>query len=278
MTERPSTTGASSEQDPQKDGRTGTLVRGLAILDVLTSTQQPLSMADIAASTGLDQSTTLRLLRALEESEYVIRNEESKRFLPSPRLLRPLPLLHPIEQMRRESDPVLRSLSARVRRTALLVLFVGSERLVLDIAMYPGSLVPYYGNWLRGPLHATAGGKLVLLSMQEDRRQAMAGPEPFEAATPCTLTQWKALEENLVLCAQRGFAVSHGEHRLGVTEVAAPIRSWTGAIVGCLVAGGNSSELEGDAINLLGAEVKQSSELLVFNTPSLEAARHFCGR
>ncbi|RYF46697.1 MAG: hypothetical protein EOO27_38855, partial [Comamonadaceae bacterium] len=82
----------------------GTLLRGLAVMDVLLAARQPLSLIEVANRVQLDQSTTLRLLRALESVSQVIRIGDGKRYLASPKAMRPLSLRHPLEQFRRESS------------------------------------------------------------------------------------------------------------------------------------------------------------------------------
>ncbi len=257
--------------------RAGTLARGLALLECLAAAAAPMNLAELAAAAHLDQSTAHRLVRALEDAGYVVRHEASKRYSPSPKLLHPLPLMHPLEQVRREAAPLLRELAQQLQLTTLLVLFVGVERLVLDIVQVPGSLTPYYGSWLRGPLHATGGGKSLLLGLDAAQRRALLGPEPWTAATPHTLTGWAALDADLRLAAERGYIVSRNEHRLGVTNVGAPIRRWTGGAAGCLLATARSQDLDDAACARIGGELRRVAELLVFQAPSLESASRFCG-
>lgn len=258
--------------------RSGTLARGLTLLECLTAAPSPLTLAELAAAAALDQSTTHRLLKALEEAGYVVRHEATKRYSPSPKLLHPLPLLHPLDQLRREAAPLLRELTHQLQLTTVLVLFVGCERLVLDIAQLPGSLTPYYGSWLHGPLHATGGGKCLLLTLDAAQRRQWLGAEPWVACTPQTLTDWARLDADMTLSAQRGYVVSRNEHRPGITNVAAPITRWTGGAAGCLIATARSQDLDDAACAAVGDEVRRVAQLLVYQAPSLEAASRFCGR
>ena len=141
----------SRADGPERSERSGTLFRGLTVLETLTQALQPMSLAEIAAATGLDQSTTHRLLKVLDENQYVVRIGGSRRYCASPKLLHPLPLLHPLDELRREAAPLLKDLALRLRLTTVFVVFVGWERLVLDVAQVPGSLTPYYSTWLEGP-------------------------------------------------------------------------------------------------------------------------------
>lgn len=269
----------SDEQEIAERGeRTGTLVRGLAILNTLLGAAQPMNLAEVAAATGLDQSTAHRLLKTLEETQMVVRNDVTRRYSPSPKFLHPLPLLHPLDQLRRECSPVLSEIAHRLRKTTVLVLFIGRERLVLDIAQVPGSLTPYYGTWLHGPLHATAGGKALLMSVDVERRHALLGPGELEACTPQTIIDRAVLDDDLDVSAKRGYVISRGEHRVGVTNIAANITNWSGGVVGCLIATGQARDFDDDTVAEVGAELKRAAELLLYQAPSLEASGRFCGR
>lgn len=273
------TAASADESESVEPGeRTGTLVRGLAILDVLLEASQPMGLAEVAAATGLDQSTAHRLLKTLEEAQMAVRNDTTRRYSPSPKFLHPLPLLHPLDQLRRECSPVIGEIAHTLRKTTVLVLFIGWERLVLDIAQVPGSLTPYYGTWLHGPLHATGGGKALLMSVDANRRRILLGDGKLEACTSQTITGLEALDADLTASAERGYVVSRGEHRVGVTNVAANIKNWSGGTVGCLIVTGHSKEFDDDTVVKVGTELKRAAELLLYQAPSLEAAGRFCGR
>src|SRR5690606_27094609 len=200
---------------------TGTLSRGLAVMDVLLASSQPLSLAEVAAKVGLDQSTTLRLLRALEAARQVLRLADGKRYLASPKALRPLSLFHPLEALRREAAPMLRDLANKLSKTVVLVVYFGLERVVLDVLQSPGSLSPYYESWLKGPLHASGPGKALLLSMDDKSRKSALGAEPYAAFTDATIRSWDAIQRNLQEAAQLGVISVCDEHYDGLTALAA---------------------------------------------------------
>jgi ribose transport system substrate-binding protein len=56
------------------------LGKGLDVLDTLRGASAELRLTDIAEKTGLDMSTTFRLLRTLEAHGYVVRDKATKKF------------------------------------------------------------------------------------------------------------------------------------------------------------------------------------------------------
>lgn len=261
----------------ERDGPVGTLARGLRVLDALSTAPQPLGLAEVAGLTGLEQSTTLRLLRALEESRFVIRDGESKKYCLSPKALRPLPLLHPLEQLRREIAVPLRELALLIDKTVLLALYVGTERMVIDIAQGNNTINAYYDTWLTGPMHGTAAGKAHLATIDVKRRRSLLGPDPLPCYTQATLIDHARLDADIALSDTRGFFVALGESRPGIGALAANVHSWLGDPVGCLVATGNVRDFDEAIVEKIGLEVKQAADLIVVQAPSLVAAAQFCG-
>lgn len=261
--------------DSQRE-RSGTLARGLSLLEAVSNGATPMSLGELSAAVGLDQSTTLRLLRTLEEEGYVVRSCTTRRYSPSPKLLHPLPLLHPIQQLRRESQRALADAAREMSCTIILVLFMGLQRMVLEIGTAPGSLTPYYGPWLEGPLHATGVGKSLLASLPSEQRATMLGAGPLERFTDATILDVQALLDELEASARSGLVASREEYRVGVTNIAVPLRSWSGITVGCLNATGRASDLDGVAFDQVAEVLKRTAGLIVYQSPSLETVARYC--
>lgn len=255
---------------------TGSLSRGLAVLHVLASAAQPMGLAELAMATGLEQSTTLRLLKALEDIEYVLRLPDSKRYLPSPKALMPLPLPHPLEQLRAESWPVLQELTSEISQTVVLLVYLGGTRMVLNLIRGREGVAPYYGSWMHGPLHATAIGKALLLTYDAPARRKLLGKEPFEQATPHTLTRWDELDAELRLSAERGYTIGSNEYHEGLTAAAANVATWDGSVTGCIAATGQTRAFEGARMQEIGLAVKRAAGYLLYRAPSMSAVARFC--
>lgn len=257
---------------------TGTLSRGLAIMDVLLASSQPLSLAEVASRVGLDQSTALRLLRALETERQVLRLPDGKRYLASPKALRPLSLFHPLEQLRREAASMLRDLANKLSKTVVLVVYFGQERVVLDVLQSPGSLSPYFESWLQGPLHASGPGKALLLSMDDASRKAALGAEPYAVFTDATIRSWDEIQRNLQAAAPLGVISVCDEHYDGLTALAANFYGDTRNALGCIVVTGHSSELDAEAQQWVAKELANCARLMPFQASSLRQLELLSGR
>lgn len=268
-----------AKSNGDEGGAVGSLSRGLQIVDVLTSAQTCLTLSDVAAQTGLDASTTLRLLHSLGERGYVVRDESSKRYLAGPRALSPLPLFHPLTTFRREAEQVLKSLVEKTGQTCALVLFLGTERLVVDFHRGRDPLSLYYDTWLRTPLHATATGKSLLASLSEAEQQQLLGAGPYEVHTPLTITDPAVLKQQLEEVRQQGHAIARGEAFVDFVAIAAPLQMPSHSRpMGCLVVSSTRQllppELEPEVI----ASAKTAAALMLNTAPSLQVLKHWTPR
>jgi DNA-binding IclR family transcriptional regulator len=82
----------------------------------------------------------------------------------------------------------------------------------------------------RGPLHATALGKVLLAAAPDDVvERVLSGP--LRAYTPYTVTDPHRLREQLATVRERGVAYADQERRLGIVGVAVPIRGPVGQVI-----------------------------------------------
>jgi DNA-binding IclR family transcriptional regulator len=266
----------SNDEEP---AAVGSLSRGLQIVDVLTSAQGCLTLSEVAALTGLDASTALRLLHSLSERGYVVREESAKRYMAGPRALSPLSLFHPLTLFRREAEQVLRSLQKNTGETCALVLFLGKERLVVDFIRGKQPLSPYYDTWLKSPLHGSASGKILLAWLPDDEREQLLGSGPYTAHTPKTVTDPVVFKNQLDRVLRQGHAVARDDAHQGLVAIAAPMMMPTHSRpLGCLVITSTCELLpedaEADALN----ELKSAAALLMNSAPSLQILRNWTPR
>ncbi len=256
----------------------GTLMRGLAILDTLIAASHPLTLAEIAAEVKLDLSTTLRLLRSLEESQRVIRVGDGKHYLASPHTLRPLPLKHPLEELRRQADPRVRSLANKVNQSVVLVAYIGGERVVVDVMQAGSSLSPYYSTWLHGPLHASGPGKALLLATAPAEREALLGKPPYAARTAHTLTSRSAVDADLKQAAQNGYVLVRDEFYEGISAIAANFYAWDKSAIGCIAITGYTADFNDETIAFIAKELLACARLMPVQVSALQQIAQMSGR
>ena len=268
---------AAEEPDAEAVNR-GSLERGLAILRVLSEAQQPLSLTAIAEATGTDPSTVHRVLKVLVKQDYAIRDSSAKRYLPGAALLYPVSLFHPLQELRRDAQPLMQDLASRTGFTVALVVFLGQKRIVLDIRHGRERLAPFYDANHSRPIHASAVGKMLLMTLSAAAGQGLLGPEPYQRFTPSTITTWSALCEDLSAARERGYTSALDEAFVGLKAFAAPlVFGERRRVLGCLAVFGSSRTPQVLDLEQIPSEVVNAAALLGLMSAALRAVDHLGG-
>jgi IclR family transcriptional regulator, acetate operon repressor len=250
----------SHPMSPTTSPPTGTqaIDRAAELLVRLIESDQAWSTVDLADEMHLPKSTASRLLRALERHELVQRD-------PATGTLRPGSVL--VQYARRGAGnldlvalarPTLERLAELSKETVNLAIPSGSG--VETVAQVDSRYILGTTNWVGRQLvlHASALGKVLLA----------AGVAPIadvlDAPTAKTIVDHDALQRDLALVRERGYATSIEELEPGLLAVAAGVRERSGAVIAALAISGPSIRLEARNLDRLGT-------LLVVEADALSA-------
>ena len=261
---------------PGESPEAGALQRGLLLLELMVNAGRALTLTELSELSNLHASTVHRLMQTLTQSEHVFR-DGAKRYYAGPRSYLPLSLYHPFNVLRRDSYETLRTLRDRFGVTCGLSVFIGTQRLVVELAVASDTLSPYYQTHLTSPLHAAASGKLLLLNFPAEQRRDLLGPAPYLQYTPHTITDAEAVERDLALTAERGYAVSLNENFKGISAVGAPINVTSQRAVGAITFAGPSAHFTSDTVPEMGTAARQAADLLALGSPGVRAVRQQLG-
>jgi DNA-binding IclR family transcriptional regulator len=269
--------GEASTTPASGDGpEAGALQRGLFLLDLMVNSGRALTLTELSELSNLHVSTVHRIMQTLTQSEHVFR-DGAKRYYAGPRSYLPLSLYHPFNVLRRDSYETLRSLRDRFGVTCALSVFIGTQRLVVELAPASNTLSPYYQTHLTSPLHAAASGKLLLLNFSAKQRRELLGPPPYQQYTPHTVTDGEAVERDLGLTAERGYAVSLNENFKGISAVSAPINVAPMRAIGAITFAGPSAHFTTDTVADMGTSARQAADLLAVGSAGVKAVRQQLG-
>lgn len=198
------------------------LSKGLEIISLFQA-QRTLSLTEISKQIGLPLSTAHRILRTLEEHQFVQRDAASKRYRPGLGVLRPVPALLSSLDIPSAVRPVVRELSAETGETANLAVLDGIETVYLvgEIGRYLLSGAASPG--LRLPAHCTALGLCMLAQLSDTEARLRLGPEPYPRRTALTPVTWSDVSAQLTVIRQRGYALSVEQYEIGLCACALPI-------------------------------------------------------
>ena len=214
-------------------GTAKALVKGLALVELVSGADGPARLSDLVAGSGLPRPTVLRLLEVLLE-QGVLQPAAEGAFALGPRLaLWGQRYLDGLD-VRAHAEDLMRALAEQTRETCFLG--IRDDRSVLYVAKAdsPQAVRPAAGVGARNPLHSTGLGKALLAFAPPGVAAAYAEQGPLEAKTPDTIVDPGQLAAELERTRERGYAIDDVENEDGVRCVAAPIRDHAGVVIAAL--------------------------------------------
>ncbi len=265
----------SGKEERDRPGGVQSIARAFALLEDIARHREGASLAELARRSGLHTSTAFHLLQTLVRLGYVRQEAETRRY----RVGRPLFALaaacrDEIELLHL-ATPVLEALSAETGEAAHFGIWQGSAVLVLARTQGSGAFQLAERPGLLRPAHATALGKALLAGLAPEALARFLATAPFPALTPHTLTTAEALDAALAAVRARGYATDEGEFHPEVVCLAAPVRDFTGAVVGALGLSRPAWRGGGEALHPLAPAVMARAQALsaLLGAPEADEAR-----
>ena len=230
-------------------------VRKAIMLLRATADDRNANVSSLSRAAGLPRATALRMIQTLEQEGFLLRIPGDDRVLLGPELLRLARNTDEQLLLREVSRPIIGDLVATVRETVTLSVVApdGGLDLVSQVDA-PAQLRPQSWVGQRFPLHASASGK-VLLATYDDERLERFLAEPLARFTPSTITTAEALCTELERVREQRYAVVRDEEEEGLSGISAGIHGPAGELLGVLTLGGPTQRLDRQrgrhAVNLL---------------------------
>lgn len=206
------------------------LERGLAVLDQLKNTDQPMGVRDLARRLEQSAPAVQRILNTLAEYGYVEQVADTRRYKLGHSVLALARHILRKDRLAGLAEVELQALAegcfnsflgVRHGDRGLYVLTVQSRSPVV-IRSSPGETFP---------LHSTALGKALLMGLTEETVIGVLGTGPLEPLTPRTLTETAKLVAQVHAAQGIGYTTSLDENFVGLIAIGAPVRDATGAII-----------------------------------------------
>jgi DNA-binding IclR family transcriptional regulator len=219
--------------------------RAITILEALAR-QGESGVTEVALELGVHKSTAFRLVSTLEAHGLVEQTGERGKYRLGVGLLRLAGATTARLDVVQEARPICKALAARTGETVNLAVLSDRSALYLDQVSGTSSLQSH--NWVGQhiPLHATSNGKVLLSGLDSERLDEVLDRLP--AYTELTITKRSALRSELDVVREQGYAAARDELEIGLTAVAAPIRSAHGDVIASLSVSGPSFRLADETL------------------------------
>jgi len=226
-------------QEARRRGRPGSgqpesiqsLVKALAILDVLANANEPVGVTEIAHQVGVPKATAHRLLATLHANDAATYNPETQRYGLGPAIMRYGLLGVQRLSLHRLGRPQIEKLHKQTGETAVLAIRQGDVKVFLDQIESQEEIRHKATLGYRLPLYHGGAGHAILAFMSGEEQKAYLSHGPFPKVTPTTITDPAKLRKELELVRQRRYAVTRSDR---VTSIGAPVIDHTGTVIGAL--------------------------------------------
>lgn len=224
------------DDDAEDRQRVGvqSLSRAFAILEEVARHREGIGLADLSKLVGLHNSTTFHLAKTMVSLGYIRQEEDSRRY----RIGRPLftlaaSALDEIEMVN-VAKPMLEDLSQQTGESSHFSVRMGDAVVVIARTGGPGAFQLAGRVGVVRPAHCTALGKVMLASLNDDQLKQLLKRVELKPLTERSITEIPALLREIAEVRRTGVAFDEGEFDLEVRCIAAPVKDFTGQVVGAL--------------------------------------------
>ena len=197
-------------------------------IDILKCLSQGMErIADICAELDLNKSTVHRLLRALEYSDFVIRNPANRHYYLSPMFVdlaaKPLTAHRMLTISASNEMERLRELS---QETVVLHIPMGLYRVCLSEFESLQDIKYTAGVGRSAPIYVGSAGKLLMSEMQPRELSLILKNLKMDPVGPNTITDKDSLITELGKVRESGYAISMGERLAHSASISVSVKNY----------------------------------------------------
>lgn len=225
------------------------LHRGLRVLEILGSADQPMSISDIGRAMGLSRSSTFRLIYTLNQMGFLKDGDQNNTYTLGARVLN-LGFAYLNQQpITAISRAYLSELRDKTGVSAHLSVLEGYDVLYLGSHQARTGFVSNMVTGTRTQAYASAVGWCLLGASSDEELQALCDATDMAQFTEQTPTDYVGLRQRVQAARDQGYIFSQGFQEPGGSSVAVPVRDSSGRVVACVNISGPDSGFDFDKID-----------------------------
>lgn len=209
-----------------------TLIKGLAIIELLAHSERTLGLTEIATELDLGKSNVHRLLQALVDARYILRDDRSGRYAAAIKLWELGSAVLSKLDLRMHAEQVMEELLASTQETVHLSILDGDEVVYVHKLDSPNPVRAYTQIGGRARAHCVATGKAMLAFHSPTMLERIS--HQLLARTPKSIVDPEQFLQEMARIRTQGFAVNKGEWNESVHGIASPITDVSGQVVAAL--------------------------------------------
>jgi DNA-binding IclR family transcriptional regulator len=199
-----------------------TALKALRVLEVVAASSHTMTLSDVSKQANIDKSTAYRMLNTLIEAGYVTRDDDSRRYRLSYKVVYLSRNLLAENEVLRLTQHILEELTAVTNETVHLNVLDGNQAVLIQKVKGTQLVAVDFQVGDRSQLHCTSIGK-ALLAFQDARfiEAVIAAGLPKMASN--TITDPEVFRLELHRIRSQGYALDDHEFSDNMRCIAAPI-------------------------------------------------------
>lgn len=233
--------------------------RAMSILKLFSEKRKEMKLTDIAEELDLNKSTVHGIISTLKYHGFIEQNEETQKYRLGVYLIKLGDLVSNSMDIIDIAHPIIAEVSQNLDETVHLSRLDNNELIYMDKVESHQSIRIITTIGSRMPAYCTGMGK-ALLAFSDLDKLGESLPEEFEAITPNTITDKKALIKELYSIREKGYAIDNEESDMGLRCVAAPVFDHAGNAKYALSVSGPTIRMTEERIEAIIQVVKDAAK------------------
>jgi IclR family transcriptional regulator, KDG regulon repressor len=241
------------------------VIKALQLLDLYTSGESELSLADITKKVNLPKPTVYRLLSSLEACGYLKKVKKSDldiRYKLGMKLLELGNVVMENLELRKIALPHMQKLNTEIDEFIHLVILDSNEAVYIEKVESKQDLRLFTRIGKRSPLYLGSGPRLLLAYFPDEERQSIINSLELKPFTPNTITDKTQLQNELDQIRSHGFSISRGEQDINTIGISFPIRDYSGQVIAALGVSGLALRFDVHREKLILEKVRLASQAI----------------
>mgnify|MGYP002014025092 CR=1 FL=1 len=223
--------------------RIPTNLRTLLIMEIFANSGIPMSSRDVHKEIDLPYQTVHRLLSALENEGFLVREVSGKKFRTTRRLRNMATGLMHVSHLNISRHQILREVASKTGETVNFVVPHDNGMHYLDRVETDWAFRVQLPRGSSVPFHCTASGKIFMSSLANSVRLRFVSALQLSFHTSNTIVDKDELLREIAATKKRGYAIDKEEFMAGMVAISVPVVDEKGRFVAALATHGPLSRM-----------------------------------
>ncbi|WP_431030157.1 IclR family transcriptional regulator [Lysinibacillus sp. LZ02] len=234
-----------------------TVVRSMDILNLFIDHTE-LSFQEIIELSGIPKTSVFRMLKSLEEMEFLEKGIDAKYRL-GILFLKFGHLVSMRLDIRKIAEPIMNALHNDVKEAINLTVRDGDDAVYIEKVDTKQKVRLYTAIGRKSPLYAGACPRAVLSFLPDDEIKEYLESIELTSFAMGTITDKEKLYEAIVQARERGYTISHSELENYTSAIAAPIYDHKGEVVASMSIAGLETNYQGENVEIFVQKLKKAT-------------------